>query len=90
MSPPSHSMRYGVVQSKQEAERRVYQAIVQRSLAELDLVTGDTIRFMVRTTDHDDQGSLIIGVTDDHRTLNLHLHHSGEVTIVLPLQRMQS
>ena len=84
MSPPTSFERTGVVQSSEEVEERVLQAIRSRSLVELDLVTGESIRFRVRTTDHREQDSLIIGVTDEHQTVNIHLLRSGEVYMVSP------
>lgn len=83
MTSPLPTGQYGVVQSKQDVSDRVYQAIKDRTMVTLDLKSGTAfqqIRFKVRTTDHDDEGTLVIGVTDDHRTVNIHLFHSGEVT----------
>lgn len=83
MTSPLPAGQYGVVQSKEVTSDRVYQATRTKAFASLDLYSENAagqIRFKVRTTDHGDESDLVIGVTDDHRTINLHLYPSGEVT----------
>ena len=80
--------RARVVQSSETVGYRVLEAIRRKEFMELDLMTDtgetDQVRFEVRTTDHDKEGSIIIGVTDDNRTINVHLQREDVYATILP------
>lgn len=78
--------RVRVVQSSEIVSYRALEAIRRREYMELDLMpdTGEVrIRFKVRTTDHDEEGSVIIGITDDNRTVNIHLREEEVYATIL-------
>lgn len=80
----SPARRHAVVQTRQTVSDRITEAIATIGYAEVDLVTKNgmefTVRFRVRATDHDEDGShLIVGVTDLDQVINVQITADGQV-----------
>ena len=79
--------RYAVVEDNDQVGDIVFGAIRSKGSAVIHVLReGDglhTVSFCVQTTGHDEHGSLIIGITDDERVVNLHLPAGGKPFAVI-------
>ena len=88
MATQSPARRYAVVQEKEEIKNEIVEAIRAHRNAKLDLIDESGVQhvsFRINTTDHTDpERALFIGVTLDHRTINLYIEKDGEAFVLLP------
>lgn len=86
MATQSPIRRYAVVQEKEWVENEIVAAIKAHRNVELDLINESGVQhvsFRVHSTEHDDQGSLFIGIMPDHHTINIRIVKDGEVFALL-------
>jgi hypothetical protein len=76
---PAESLgrRYAVATDRSLIDQLIWQSVRDRSFCELTLRDDHgayfDVKVKVRSTDHDDSGSLFVGVTADQHAINIHV-----------------